>query len=215
MKFSKSRAKNSILKSRLFIPISSLLLIFGMITVYTNCSEIPDEPITLSNISNISELSGIADPLAFIEDIRDTNLDKFNQACNQWDFIDVVVDNLRTEDDKALRFGYNCEEGICDNISKSQVAFYMGDQENSQSADKSSNVLVFNVIDDPCGSNPQVLWEEYTEEHEPDQNLVDICSANCDAEIEEQDCNIDSEEERCEDVISPTIVVYQIARLLL
>ena len=153
-------------------------------------------------LGNVSSLSEINDPLSFIENVKNSYLNEFNQSCDQLDFIDMLIANLRSEDDQALRFGYNCEEGICNNISKSQVAYYMGDQTNSKTADGSSNVMVFNIIDDPCGSDPQVIWEKYTEEHEPSQDAVGACNLDCSTQLEEQGCSVDSAEEECNEAIS-------------
>ena len=212
MKYLKSGFQD-IIRSRFFITTLFFLLLFGIISSFMNCAQFDTEKIA-SNIgetasdtnnlqlSNVSSLSGIEDPLSFIQDVKSESLDEFNQSCDQSDFIDMVIASLRSEDDKALRFGYNCEEGNCNNISKSQVAYYMGDQTNSNTADGSSNVMVFNIIDDPCGSEPQVIWEEYTEEHEPSQDAIGACNLGCDVQLEEQNCSVDSAEEECNEAIS-------------
>ena len=190
-----------LLKQRYFVQVSGLLLTFVMIVFYMNCSNLfPPEDV--AQHTDISALSGITDHLSFVKGIKSANLEAFDQACDSWGFIDIVVSSLRQEDDRSLRFGYNCYEGNCDEISTSQVAFYLGDEVNSQSANGSDNVRVFNVIDDPCGSDPNVVWEESQILYPVEQDLVDACTSDCDTELAETDCTADSEEEECEDVVA-------------
>ena len=118
---------------------------------FTNCY-MSEDPLDLTMSSSESPVPNL---LAQIQQLATQNPDIFNQSCNSWDFIDIVVDNLRNHNE---RFGYNCEQGNCDIYSTNRVAFYTGSASMSDVADGSSEVIVVDVVD--CSSSPQAIWIE-------------------------------------------------------
>ena len=99
----------------------------------------------------------------FLTEVQEVTLEhgtELSNSCDNWDFIDKVVEKLKTLND---RFGYNCEDGDCQQISKSQVAFYLGTDSAilTTDAENSENIKVVKVITDHCSqTSPSADWNE-------------------------------------------------------
>lgn len=72
-----------------------------------------------------------------------------------WEFMDRVVDTLRTYD---TRWGYNCKRGNCGDPSHDVVDYNWG----SQRDEGTTEVYIIDVISGHCGSAPVPAWIDVT-----------------------------------------------------
>jgi hypothetical protein len=73
-----------------------------------------------------------------------------------WQFLDQVVDTLRTYDS---RWGYNGKRGNANDPSKDVVTYHYGAGPDANSTD----VYIIDVIGGHCGSAPSPFWADVTE----------------------------------------------------
>lgn len=73
-----------------------------------------------------------------------------------WQFLDLVVDTLRTYD---TRWGYNGKRGNVNDPSKDVVAYHHGPGPDQGSTE----VYIIDVIGGHCGSNPSPSWNDVTD----------------------------------------------------
>jgi hypothetical protein len=86
--------------------------------------------------------------------------DAFRNSCQDhggsWDFMDLVVDELRRRD---TRWGYNWKRGNVGDPSKDVVDYHWG-----RGADEgSTDVYIVDIIGGHCGGNPYPLWNDVTD----------------------------------------------------
>jgi hypothetical protein len=72
-----------------------------------------------------------------------------------WQFMDQVVDTLRTYD---TRWGYNGKRGNTHDPSKDVIAYHYGPGPDEGSTD----VYIIDIIGGHCGSNPTPIWNDVT-----------------------------------------------------
>jgi hypothetical protein len=73
-----------------------------------------------------------------------------------WQFMDQVVDTLRTYD---TRWGYNGKRGNANDPSKDVVTYHYGAGPDANSTD----VYIIDIIGGHCGSNPSPFWSDVTD----------------------------------------------------
>jgi hypothetical protein len=73
-----------------------------------------------------------------------------------WQFMDQVVDTLRTYD---TRWGYNGKRGNANDPSKDVVTYHYGAGADANSTD----VYIIDIIGGHCGSNPSPFWSDVTD----------------------------------------------------
>ena len=73
-----------------------------------------------------------------------------------WQFMDQVVDTLRTYD---TRWGYNGKRGNANDPSKDVVTYHYGPGPDANSTD----VYIIDIIGGHCGSNPSPFWSDVTD----------------------------------------------------
>jgi hypothetical protein len=75
-----------------------------------------------------------------------------------WDFMDRVVDALRSTDG---RWGYNCKRGNCGDASHDVVSYYYrGEYPDIQGR---FEVYIFDIIAGHCGATPSTVWLDVTD----------------------------------------------------
>jgi hypothetical protein len=72
-----------------------------------------------------------------------------------WQFMDQVVDTLRTYD---TRWGYNGKRGNTHDPSKDVIAYHYGSGPDEGSPD----VYIIDIIGGHCGANPSPIWNDVT-----------------------------------------------------
>ena len=159
--------KKLLSKTKSNIPIipSVLVLISLFMTIgFMNCKLDSPEPLNNSSLDNQSanpnnQQSSVLEPTNYssiVNDLASQLPNDLNEACNSFYFLDQVVEVLRAEN---VNFGYSCEQGDCENISKDSVAFYQGSPNTQQDL---SNVAVIKIIDNVCEDednvNPSANW---------------------------------------------------------
>ena len=72
-----------------------------------------------------------------------------------WQFMDQVVDTLRTYD---TRWGYNGKRGNTHDPSKDVIAYHYGPGPDEGSTD----VYIIDIIGGHCGSTPSPIWNDVT-----------------------------------------------------
>jgi hypothetical protein len=77
-------------------------------------------------------------------------------SCGNWEFMDRVVDTLRTYD---TRWGYNCKRGNCGDPSQDVVDYNWG----SQPDEGTTEVYIIDVISGHCGATPSPTWSDVTD----------------------------------------------------
>jgi hypothetical protein len=78
------------------------------------------------------------------------------ESGGNWQFMDQVVDTLRTYD---TRWGYNGKRGNANDPSKDVVTYHYGAGPDANSTD----VYIIDVIGGHCGANPQPFWSDVTD----------------------------------------------------
>jgi hypothetical protein len=73
-----------------------------------------------------------------------------------WQFMDQVVDTLRTYD---TRWGYNGKRGNANDPSKDVVTYHYGAGPEANSTD----VYIIDIIGGHCGSTPSPIWNDVTD----------------------------------------------------
>jgi hypothetical protein len=73
-----------------------------------------------------------------------------------WEFMDLVVDELRRHD---TRWGYNWKRGNVGDPSKDVVDYHWGRGDDENSAE----VYIIDIITGHCGGNPTVGWGDVTD----------------------------------------------------
>ncbi|HEX8028233.1 MAG TPA: hypothetical protein VF491_07230 [Vicinamibacterales bacterium] len=73
-----------------------------------------------------------------------------------WQFMDQVVDTLRTYD---TRWGYNGKRGNVNDPSKDVITYHYGGGPD----EGSTQVYIIDIIGGHCGSNPSPIWNDVTE----------------------------------------------------
>jgi len=73
-----------------------------------------------------------------------------------WEFMDLVVDELRRQD---TRWGYNGKRGNVGDPSKDVIDYHWGRGEDENSTD----VYIIDIITGHCGNNPSVGWGDVTD----------------------------------------------------
>jgi hypothetical protein len=73
-----------------------------------------------------------------------------------WQFMDQVVDTLRTYD---TRWGYNGKRGNANDPSKDVITYHYGPGPDANSTD----VYIIDIIGGHCGANPTPVWNDVTD----------------------------------------------------
>ena len=73
-----------------------------------------------------------------------------------WQFMDQVVDTLRTYD---TRWGYNGKRGNANDPSKDVITYHYGAGPDANSTD----VYIIDIIGGHCGSTPSAIWNDVTD----------------------------------------------------
>jgi len=108
----------------------------------------PDNGPLPSNGFDIVRQVAAANPGAFQNSCQDTG--------GTWQFMDQVVDTLRTYD---TRWGYNGKRGNTHDPSKDVIAYHYGPGPDEGSPD----VYIIDIIGGHCGPNPTVIWNDVTQ----------------------------------------------------
>ena len=77
------------------------------------------------------------------------------ESGGSWQFMDQVVDTLRTYD---TRWGYNGKRGNTSDPSKDVIAYHYGPGPDEGSPD----VYIIDIIGGHCGSTPSPIWNDVT-----------------------------------------------------
>lgn len=102
----------------------------------------------LPNMFNIVAAVASANPGAMLNSCQDSG--------GSWQFMDSLVDTLRTYD---TRWGYNGKRGNAGDPSKDVVDYHYGNGPDNNSTD----VYIIDVIGGHCGSNPTPNWGDVTD----------------------------------------------------
>lgn len=86
--------------------------------------------------------------------------DAFRNSCQDhggsWEFLDLVVDELRRQD---TRWGYNWKRGNVGDPSKDVVDYHWGRGDD----EGSTEVYIIDIIGGHCGGNPYPIWNDVTD----------------------------------------------------
>ena len=119
-------------------------------TVKTNRAPDPEEGTRLP-LPNMSEV---------VAKVASDHPDALRNSCQDhggsWEFMDLVVDELRRHD---TRWGYNWKRGNVGDASKDVVDYHWGRGED----ENSTEVYIIDIITGHCGSNPTVGWGDVTD----------------------------------------------------
>ena len=140
--------KISFLKSKLFIFSVVITVIASIAVFFTNCSN-DGGPIDLASIPPEALIPNLSTE---IQSLASQYPDQLKTACSSWDFIDLVVTELKSHNE---RFGYSCESTDCNFISQSQVAFYFGSG-TINDAHQSIQAYAIDIVN--CKMGPQTTW---------------------------------------------------------
>ena len=84
------------------------------------------------------------------------NPDALRNSCGSWDFMDLVVDELRRHD---TRWGYNWKRGNVGDPSHDVVDYHWGAGDD----EGSTEVYIIDIITGHCGGNPSPGWGDVTD----------------------------------------------------
>ena len=134
--------------STFIIPAILVLSLFFITVAFMNCkidSSLPGSDSTKpgSDSTNNSSRAAVLEPTNYsniVAELANQYPNDLNEACTSFYFLDQVVEALRAED---VNFGYSCEQGNCENISKDSVTFYQGSQDTQKDL---SNVAVIKLL---------------------------------------------------------------------
>ena len=94
-----------------------------------------------------------------VQSVASANPGALRNSCQDqggsWQFMDLVVDTLRTYD---TRWGYNGKRGNASDPSHDVVAYNYG----SGSDQGTTNVYIIDIIGGHCGSTPTAAWIDVT-----------------------------------------------------
>ena len=102
----------------------------------------------------------LPDMSATVARLASEHQDAFRNSCQDsggsWEFMDLVVDELRRQD---TRWGYNWKRGNVGDPSKDVVDYHWGrgDDEGSTEA------YIVDIIGGHCGGNPYPIWNDVTD----------------------------------------------------
>ena len=102
----------------------------------------------LPNMANVVQAVAAANPAALQNSCQDNG--------GSWQFMDKVVDTLRTYDS---RWGYNGKRGNVNDPSKDVVDYNWGSQADQGTTD----VYIIDIINGHCGATPSAGWNDVTE----------------------------------------------------
>ena len=102
--------------------------------------------------------------LHIVREVASQHPDKLSNSCQDhggsWRFMELAVERLRQE---TGRWGYNCKRGNCADVSHDAIAYYRGSGTTVDSAQRSTDVAIIDIIAGHCGSNPQPAWGDVTQ----------------------------------------------------
>jgi hypothetical protein len=104
--------------------------------------------LVLPNMFSVVQAVAGANPAALKNSCQDSG--------GSWQFMDSVVDTLRTFD---TRWGYNGKRGNANDPSKDVVDYHWGDGADANSTD----VYIIDIIGGHCGSTPSAGWNDVTD----------------------------------------------------
>jgi hypothetical protein len=82
--------------------------------------------------------------------------DALRNSCGNWEFMDLVVDELRRQD---TRWGYNWKRGNVGDPSHDVVDYHYADGTDESSTD----VYIIDIIGGHCGDRPSPAWGDVTD----------------------------------------------------
>ncbi len=95
-----------------------------------------------------------------VQAVANANRAALQNSCQEsggsWQFMDQVVDTLRTYD---TRWGYNGKRGDANNPSMDVITYHYGAGPDKNSTD----VYIIDIIGGHCGSNPTPIWNDVTD----------------------------------------------------
>ena len=122
----------------------------GGAPVSTNRAPDPEEGTRLP----LPDLSGL------VARVAAEHPDALRNSCQDhggsWEFLDLVVDELRTHD---TRWGYNWKRGNVGDPSKDVVDYHWGRGDD----ESSTEVYIVDIIVGHCGANPSAGWNDVTD----------------------------------------------------
>lgn len=99
-----------------------------------------------------------------VEEVAARFPDALRSSCQEhggsWDFLDRLVDELRTRD---TRWGYNWKRKVVGDPSLDAINYHWG----AGPDEGSTEVYTIDVIMGHCGDNPSPTWMELTDENGP------------------------------------------------
>lgn len=95
-----------------------------------------------------------------VQAVANANPAALRNSCQEsggsWQFMDQVVDTLRTYD---TRWGYNGKRGDANNPSMDVITYHYGAGPDQNS----TAVYIIDIIGGHCGSNPSAIWNDVTD----------------------------------------------------
>jgi hypothetical protein len=107
----------------------------------------PGSRLPLPNMESVVQAVARSNPAALQNSCQDSG--------GTWQFMDLVVDTLRTYD---TRWGYNGKRGNANDPSKDVVAYHYSGGADAGSTD----VYIIDIINGHCGSTPSAGWIDVT-----------------------------------------------------
>ena len=102
----------------------------------------------------------LPDASATVARIASEHQDAFRNSCQDhggsWEFMDLVVDELRRHD---TRWGYNWKRGNVGDPSKDVIDYHWGRGDD----EGSTEVYIIDIIGGHCGGNPSPIWNDVTD----------------------------------------------------
>ena len=103
---------------------------------------------------------GLPDMSATVSRLASERQDAFRNSCQDhggsWEFLDLVVDDLRRQD---TRWGYNWKRGNVGDPSKDVIDYHWGRGDD----EGSTEVYIIDIIGGHCGGNPYPIWNDVTD----------------------------------------------------
>ena len=103
----------------------------------------------------------LPDRASVVRQVADEHPDLFARSCQDdtdgsWEFLDLVVDTLRVEDD---RWGYNWKRGVVGDPSKDVIDYHWGTGDHEGSIE----VYIIDVIASHCSESASPAWTDVTQ----------------------------------------------------
>jgi hypothetical protein len=98
----------------------------------------------------------LPDMSAVVARVAAEHPDALRASCGSWEFMDLVVDELRRHD---TRWGYNWKRGNVGDPSHDVVDYHWAGGVDEGSTD----VYIVDVINGHCGDNPAAGWSDVTD----------------------------------------------------